>query len=335
MIRRYRSRNYRNKSSKFKNKAAGIVRFENVSSGLLSGVNFSAQADSEERISKKALILVEGVHTDNSGKKHEFTSDDINFFAEATNDFLDEGGRIPWQSDHDKKQESNLGDLENYVVPKIITNDDLPDPKLAGKLVGKLGLFATELVGKGKQVVEQIRSGQIKTLSPGIDIKTGIIREISATPTPAIVGMSIFSRGGLGSNATTWEEAESTQNIDETLKEDYENLTETLWNLATNIVGASDEEIPMSSRQGKLDSVMQGFGDRLIELLGFDSEENALTGVSKTEEKARGLEGKQANHRTERLSLSSNLKNINTFERNNNSRFTKTRSRRKRPSSET
>ena len=286
---------------------SSVVKFRAFEAGLLGGVNFSADQDSDETISKKALVIIEGEHTDNSGKKHSFTKEDIEWFADATNNFLEQGGRIPWQKDHDKKQGSNIGDLEDFLVVKTVTRDDLPNPRLANKLVGKLGLFATQLVGKGKDVVEQIRAGRIKTLSPGIDLATGIIREISATPTPAIVGMSIFSQGTAGSTALTWEEAESCGQVDESLREDYEHITEVLWNISTNITNADDQEIAMDSRQAMIDQALQGFSDRLMNLLGIDVSEESL-GVD-------SLDGDQAQHRTQKLTLSGNLKSLVKFKR--------------------
>jgi hypothetical protein len=288
-----------------------FIRFATSESGLLGGVNFSQDHDGQETISKKALVIVEGEHTDNSGKKHSFTKDDIEWFAEATNQFLEEGGRVPWQKDHDKKQSANIGDLEDILVAKTVTADDLPDPRLAARLVGKLGLFATELVGKGRDVVQQIRAGRIKTLSPGIDLATGIIREISATPTPAIVGMSIFSQAGSSNSALTWEEAESCHQIDESLKEDYQQLMDTLWNLTTNITSAEDQDLAINDRQAMFDQALDGFAQRLTQLLGLDQGSD-LKGQSNQP----GIQEDQiAQHRTERLTLSGNLRNVVAFSR--------------------
>lgn len=301
-------RRKKTRRANFRTRNQGLVKFKTAESGLLGGVNFSAEGESDDIISKKALVLVEGEHTDNSGKKHSFGKEDIEWFAEATNEFLEDGGRVPWQTDHDKKQKANIGDLEDYLVARTVTRDDLPDPRLANKLVGKLGLFATQLVGKGKDVVQQIRAGRIKTLSPGIDLKTGIIREISATPTPAIVGMSIFSHGNYGSNALTWEEAEGCMQVDESLREDYQRLTDTLWEISSNIANADDQDISMNDRPGMIDRALQGFGDRLMDLLGIVSEEEGMQ-----------VDGQQespyAQHQTQKLSLSGNLEGLTRFKR--------------------
>lgn len=298
----------KSRGGNFKGHTSGLVKFKTAEAGLLGGVNFSADSDSDETISKKALVIIEGEHTDNSGKKHSFTKEDIEWFADATNGFLEQGGRVPWQTDHDKKQKSNIGDLEDFLVAKTVTADDLPDPRLAHKLVGKLGLFATQLVGKGRDVVDQIRSGRIKTLSPGIDLKTGIIREISATPTPAIVGMSIFSQGTQGSSALSWEEAESCTQVDESLREDYEHLTDILWSITTNIANASDQEVPMNNRQEMIDQALQGFSDRLMNLLGIEESESGIS--TDGQENA-----PYAQHKSEKLSLSGNLSNLVSFKR--------------------
>ena len=296
-----------------------LIRFEEPTLGLIPGANFS-ESDNENLISKKALIIVEGKHTDNSGKGHIFTPDDIEWFADSTNKFLESGGRIPWQEDHNKSQKHNLGDLESLIETKVITVEDLPDPKLKN-LVGKVGAFATNLVGKGKDVVEQIKAGRIKTLSPAIDMATGIIREISATPTPAIVGMSVFSRGSSrGSNAVTWEEAESTKEFDDSLKEEYEELTDVLWNISLNILQASDEEVPINNREGMFDDALEGFAERFSELLGITDKNTEFPVRGDVKKLNRpdvpGDRSVQAQHRTQKLSLSSNLKAIAKFKRN-------------------
>ena len=304
MKRKIRSVNTNSSSNHQKN---SLVRFKDTTSGLLEGVNFS-ESESENIISKKALIIVEGNHTDNNGKKHSFTADDIEWFAESTNKFLENGGRVPWQEDHNKSQKNNIGDLESFIVTKTITNDDLPDPKLKS-LVGKVGAFAMDLVGKGKDVVDQIRMGRIKTLSPGIDMRTGIIREISATPTPAIVGMSIFSRGN-NHTAMTWEEAESVCEMDDSLREEYQEMTDTLWIIAGNIVNAHDDEIPMSNREAMFDEALQGFVERFSDLLGInDGLGDYPMEVDRIEPNA------QAQHRTEKLTLSENLSNLAQFKK--------------------
>ena len=302
--------------SKFKTNLSGdLARFEEPTLGLIPGANFS-ESDDDSLISKKALIIVEGKHTDNSGKGHVFTPDDIEWFANSTNDFIDSGGRIPWQEDHNKSQKHNIGDLESYIETRVITAEDLPDPKLR-TLVGKVGAFATNLVGKGKDVVEQIKAGRIKTLSPGIDMATGIIREISATPTPAIVGMSVFSRSSAkGSNATTWEEAESVKEIDDSLRgrirADYRCALEHLFKHPQ----ASEEEVPLNNREGMFDDALEGFAKRFTELLGVTDKNTDYPvcgdkpGLNRV---GQGEQPAQAQNRTEKLSLSSNLEAIAEF----------------------
>lgn len=228
--------------------------------------------ENPNEIAKQALILVEGIHTDSNKKTHRFSRDRVIRVAENTNAFIDNGGRVPWQVDHSKRQNDNIGDIEGKLELKVIEPEDVPDPRHARNLVGKLGVFAT-LVGKGARAVADIVAGNIKTLSPGIDISSDVIKEVSATPTPAIVGLSTFSQSG--NFALTWDEAEMEGEEEGWMEEEYDRLCETFWNIANNIVQTPVEEFDDGVDPAAiLEEAIVGFGDRLFELFGVGQEED-------------------------------------------------------------
>lgn len=228
--------------------------------------------DNPNEIAKQALILVEGTHVDSNKKTHRFSRDRVIRVAENTNAFIDDGGRVPWQVDHSKRQNDNIGDIEGKLELKVIEPEDVPDPRHARNLVGKLGVFAT-LVGKGARAVADIVSGNIKTLSPGIDISSDIIKEVSATPTPAIIGLSTFSQSG--NFALTWDEAEMEGEEEGWMEEEYDRLCETFWDIANNIVQTPIEEFDDGVDPAAiLEEAIIGFGNRLFELFGVGQEED-------------------------------------------------------------
>ncbi len=233
-------------------------------------INFS-QLDEEgkSQLAKPALIFVEGVHTDSQKRTHQFNRQRIMRIVENTNEFFRQGRRIPFQLDHKKDQENNIGDVESEFYTKEITVEDLPNQKHT-HLIGKLGVFVDNVVAKGKEVVQKVLDKKISTLSPGIDPATESFIEVSATPIPAIVGPSLFSKTGdvedniisfetsflgdasmIDSNkarlpkgkAFSFEQLEElNMNMNEVRKE-YTKLSDGLFKILSDIRSSSEEEL--------------------------------------------------------------------------------------------
>lgn len=256
-------------------KVSADIRLFNDDAFLLSRSEFDS-GDDENTITKRALVMVEGQHTDSAKRKHFFSSDRVAELVENTNALLNSGGRVPWQRDHKKDQDSNIGDLEGLLELRVITLDDVPDPRLIKKLVGKVGAFATKLVAKGKDVVDQIVAGRISTLSPGIDIATNTIREISATPTPAIIGLRTFRRhDGSANFALTFEEAEAEQADVNANKKEYQKITDTFWNIVSSIASATEDQLQGQDSIELQYEAVNEMASRLIEMLGLEATENS------------------------------------------------------------
>lgn len=227
----------------------------------------SGQQVSDDKIVKSALVMVEGHHRDSNNRDHVFSAARVKRIAERTNEWLFRGGRVPWQRDHKKDQINNLGDLEGALEVRRITEADLPNPGLTD-LVGKIGAFTTSLVGKGKDVVAEVLAGRIKTLSPGIDIENDIIREISATPTPAIVGLSTFKKAEARFSLTLAEakaEEEQEGQLEDALKELAEMIAET----ATSIMSATEEDLQGASPEELLYQLVQDAANEIATTLGL------------------------------------------------------------------
>lgn len=257
------------RSSRLANfRGTSVVRHFDVPAAGLTNATFSNDASNE--VVKEALLFVEGDHIDSAKRLHKFSADRVFRIAENTNKFLRSGGRVPWQQDHDKTQKANIGDLDGEIELREITISDLPNPR-AKHLVGKIGAFG-KLIGRGKAIAD-IVAGNIKTLSPGIDIAGDIIREISATPTPAIVGLSTFKLGEDRRPPVSWDEAEEESEIAEAEREEYQELCEKFWKIANNIRFSSAEEIgedPYNAMQIAID----GFVERLQVMLSPEGTES-------------------------------------------------------------
>jgi hypothetical protein len=222
---------------------------------------------SDNKIVKSALVMVEGHHRDSNNRDHVFSAARVKRIAERTNEWLTRGGRVPWQRDHKKGQANNIGDLEGTLEVRRITEADLPNPRLTD-LIGKVGAFTTALVAKGKDVVGEVLAGRIKTLSPGIDIENDIIKEVSATPTPAIVGLSTFKKAE-AKFALTLAEAEAEEEQEDQLEESLKELAENVAQTATSIMSATDEDLQGASPEELLYQLVQDAADRIATTLGL------------------------------------------------------------------
>ena len=242
------------------------MRYFNSEIGLSSN---DFEESNDDVVVKKALILVEGDHVDSQGRPHKFSANRIFQIAENTNAWFNKGNRIPWLTDHKNTQWDTIGDLDDEVIVRRVTAKDVSDKRFS-HLIGKLGIFAEKLVGRGQEVVGKIKDGVISTLSPGVDIAVDIIKEISATPQPAIVGMRVFSRRA--NFATSWEEAEQENfDADQTYSE-FMELADTYWGIVSDIFAKEDGEGDVESAQQE---ALQGYCDRIVGLLGMGEESPA------------------------------------------------------------
>lgn len=247
------------------------VQFIN-NAGFIEDGSFSDNDNNADFAEKRALILVEGTHRDSNKRVHTFDAKRIQEIVNNTNQFLANGGRIPWQKDHKKEQAYNIGDLESQLEVRVITEKDLPNNRLK-HLIGKVGVFAERLVAKGIDNVQQVLSKNISTLSPGIDIVNNIIKEISATPTPAIVGPSTFSRyaaENTASFALTLDEAEMEDMNMDAAKEEFEDLTERFWNVITNIRSATEEELQGADPYALMEQAINDLNIRIYDMIGLN-----------------------------------------------------------------
>lgn len=239
----------------------------------LRGEGFLPQSREVDGIlTKKALVLIEGEQTDSNQRKHVFTPERLALIAEKTNNYLNSGNRLPIIQDHRKEQNSVIGDVTGEFFLKEITEKDLYNPKLKD-LIGKVGLFATEVAIRSKKAIEQARDGLLSTISAGLNLATEEIREISAVPLPAIRGCAMFSKHKKNDVrfALTLADAELEATDLAELKEELDNITDKFWNVVVSINDASVDELGDADPKELQYQAVSDYADRIIDLLGLNA----------------------------------------------------------------
>lgn len=231
-----------------------------------------------DKLVRRGLIFYAGNHTDSKSRGHSFPEDRVIQIVENTNRLIEQGQAIPVLKDHNKTVDSACGHIEAPLEARLITKADLPNPR-ATALIGKLGVFCDAVVLKGKDVISKFVSGAVKTVSPGIDITTNTMRELSLTPVPAIAHLSLYKRGDAtidnANFAFTFDELEADGEEMNQMQEQYEDLTEKLWMLLMNIQQADEEELAQmqADPQMLMEQAISDFTDRLMGLFGGGAEE--------------------------------------------------------------
>ena len=227
------------------------------------------QENEDGSITKSALVFVEGNHCDNRGRSWNCPSDFVETIVENTNRAFNEGRHIPILKDHTKTIDAEIGVLDAPLEARIITEEDLPNQKHKD-LIGKLGVFCDGIVLKAKDVVERVKQGLNKTLSPGIDMKNMVLKEISLTPTPAIKSLSLFSEGKDMSGVFTLDDADALSQDDEQLEEEFEDLSKKFYCVLKNII-QNGEELGEEADM-MVEKVFADYEMRLRDLFGLTGE---------------------------------------------------------------
>lgn len=280
-------------------------------------LNFSFDEDTNTaRLTKSALVFVEGNHTDSSKREHYFGRDRILKIVDNTNNFFRLGGRIPFQRDHKKDQNNNLGDIESEFYTREITGEDKVGQKYK-HLVGKLGVFVDNIVAKGSQVIRDIQNNNISTLSPGIDPAREAFIEVSATPIPAIIGPTLFSQSGeeddnviffessfygdammnkdkaknnlVKNKAFSFKDLEElNHNMDE-MKEEYRDLGSGLFKILYDLLTSSEEELQGVNPVESSYAAIEHFNKKLEKLFKLTSQKETEEKISPVPTKAQNV----------------------------------------------
>jgi len=225
-------------------------------------------------ITKRGLILVEGSHTDSKKRDHVFDRQRVMEIVNNTNAAFQNGMRIPMFKEHNKHIDSMIGEVESPFEARIITAEDLTknSPR---HFIGKLGVFANDLVIKARDTIEKVKDGIARELSPGIDVVKNMLMEVSVVAQPAIQGMSMYAMANAEEAnenlALTLDDYRNQEDMeDDQVEEMWEELTETFYKVVKNIKNAGDEELQGADPYDLLNQAFGQFMDETQELLTSD-----------------------------------------------------------------
>lgn len=233
--------------------------------------------DSSGCITKDAILMLEGTLPDSKGIKHTFTAERLTTIAENTNAALQEGVRLPVLLEHDKTALSTVGNANNAeLFVKTVTQEDLNkiNPK-ATSMLGKAALFVRNLVIQTPDVIEKVLEGTASSVSMGLDLLTESLKEISIVGIPAWDHATLYAKNTKTAkfSALTWDEdQEQEEELDEK-KEQYEDLTEELWNYLRNIYTANEAELEGRDPNQLIDVTLYGFVERVKKLIDLDGQD--------------------------------------------------------------
>lgn len=195
---------------------------------------------------RSALVFVEGEHTDNKGRTHVFSRETVTTICANTNQYIERGGTVPILYDHNKTAKQVAGSVDQPFILREIVEDDLPNlvngDKL-GYLLGRLAIFSNDFKLKDPEAIRLFSNNLARTISPGVDTKNLIIREISIVPTPAIPGLSMYSSEvediakftSPYAGVYSLEEAIKEKQSINSKKKEFLELAELLWDILLNI----------------------------------------------------------------------------------------------------
>lgn len=229
---------------------------------------------------RSALVFIEGNHTDNKGRNYSFTVEDVTRIVANTNEYIKRGGTVPILYDHNKSAKQVAGSVDQPFILRQIIPEDLPNlvngDKL-GYLVGRLGVFTKDFKLKDPEAIRLFRADLARTISPGIDTKNYILREISIVPTPAIPGLSMYAAEteSVAHFASPYigvyslEEAIKEKQSVSSKKKDFLELAELLWDVLLNV---RTQFYETSEMVNLVSENLEQFITKVLEMFNIDKE---------------------------------------------------------------
>jgi hypothetical protein len=216
---------------------------------------------------KKAFLLYAGKHKSNDGRVHNIPDHEVEEYARNTNLAMDRGVEFPLVLDHAKTivhkdgKSAKFGEVISDVTTRIITERDLPNPKMR-HLLGKLGAFAEVEI---RDRIEDVEKGLIKLLSPGLNLEEKRFVEASGVLFPAIHGPALFT-AALDYNSQR-EQSQQFYETKKLLDPRYEDFCIAL----RNIEAADDEQTFGNDKNAMRSQTVDQFCEDLKKALGLDS----------------------------------------------------------------
>lgn len=247
----------------------------NSSGGLVA---FGSQDNQADFIIKNALILPEGVHKCNKGKVYNIPASLVQEYLDNTNAALNSGVELPLKFDHYPGLLNPSGKINkfgkfNRVWGAIIQPHNLPDPKMTD-LIGKFAMFGEVLINN---YLDDVRKGNIKLLSPGIDLEEKRIAEVSAVDSPAIKGPAFFRSSGSPHAyfSLSYAEVKERKGLMGEKRSKVKDNLDTLFQVISDIESTDPNElIGVDPKALKLNALQDFYSD-LLELFELDEQGEA------------------------------------------------------------
>lgn len=154
--------------------------------------------DTANETIKKGLIFYsttdDSPHIDSRKVAHDFPPEKVIKLVENTNKHFEttEIG-IPVLTEHQKNVNNVVGFIESPLEAKVITEEYTKgNPKLK-HLLGRVGVFVSDVKIKSSEIIEKMNQGLAKSVSAGIDLDSFSIKELSLVALPAIPNVSLYS----------------------------------------------------------------------------------------------------------------------------------------------
>jgi hypothetical protein len=234
-----------------------------MSATFQSGSLFSASVAVANGLKVRALCAHEGQFLSQNGTRKNFTPRLLNTIATASNEHLESGEQTPlFFGNHDFDPTNKVGFVVGPYEAKIITETDLPDPKLTD-LIGKYGMFTQiELLDDG--AIAKYQNKLIKPISMSVDFEgerfaKNAIFEISLVGLAAFPGAQLFSRN-------------------KTMKPDFKAMAAEALAIGSSYGLTMAEEIAEDEMMPKLYRLFEAFTSVIRDIMDLDADEIDLGG---------------------------------------------------------
>ena len=146
----------------------------------------------------------------------------------------------------------------------MIRPEDLPNPKMT-HLIGKMGAFSkAKILNK----VNEVKSKLINLLSPGVDLRSERLAEVSAVAFPAIHGPALFAAPV---QDLSFEAVKTDREAFNRQREDLTDAFETFLQTLERIQKASPEQLTAVSPEQLVNAALDSFSLELRMRLGLNS----------------------------------------------------------------
>lgn len=231
---------------------------------------------------KKGLIFYstekDKPHKDSKGRELFFTDSDIKKLVENTNNYLSYSSGIPIFTEHNKDVNNQVGEIDEPLEVRQITEDDINSNPKWEHLLGRWGVFSDSVRIMDDDLIDKINRGLSKTLSAGIDLKNFHIREVSLVGVPAIPNTVLFhdDMGNIVNfNALLLDEALKDKDESGKQRQQAQKIFDTLLDVLDNVksVSSQDEVEGNMQKDVLIQQNLSQFQNKILEMYKVSKDE--------------------------------------------------------------